>query len=353
MEELNESQAKYAVTPNQKEVDEEPQKQLVSLEAYLEMIADGERRLEYHDGEVIDIQSATEQHGLICTNLTGLIYNCIYDKDCNIYAVDRELWIEECRKMFYPDHIIVCGEHDLKQMSKNVKATINPSVVVEVLSESTEKRDLTTKMRCYKTLKSLKQIIFIAQSEKYILSLERDKDNDRLWLDMEYFDDEEGIPIGDCEILLKDIYYKVTFENQSESTTDNWGVTIEELDESLAKYEALSKQKEVEDEPQKQLVSLETYLEMIADGERRLEYHDGEVIDIQSTTQPHGRIAFNLSGLVSNCLTGKDCEGYAGDREVWIKECNKVFYPDLVIVCGEEEFHQMSKNVKATINLKE
>ena len=220
MEELNESQAKYAVLPTQKEVEDEPQKQLVSLDAYLEMIADGERRLEYHDGEVIDIQSATEQHGLICTNLTGLIYNCIYDKDCNIYAGDRELWIEECRKMFYPDHIIVCGEHDLKQMSKNVKATINPAVVVEVLSESTEKRDLTTKMRCYKTLKSLKQIIFIAQSEKYILSLERDKENDRLWLDIEYFEDDEIIPIRDCEIILKDIYRKVTFDNQPERATE-------------------------------------------------------------------------------------------------------------------------------------
>ena len=220
MEELNESQAKYAVSPTQKEVEDEPQKQLVSLDAYLAMIADGERRLEYHDGEVIDIQSATEQHGLICTNLTGLIYNCIYDKDCNIYAGDRELWIEECRKMFYPDHIIVCGEHDLKQMSKNVKATINPAIVVEVLSESTEKRELTTKMRCYKTLKSLKQIIFIAQSEKYILSLERDKENDRLWLDMEYFEDDEIIPIRDCEIILKDIYRKVTFDNQPEKSTE-------------------------------------------------------------------------------------------------------------------------------------
>ncbi len=219
MEELNESQAKYESLSKQKEVEAEPIKQRVSLEAYLEMIADGERRLEYHDGEVIDIQSATEQHGLICTNLTGLTYNCIYDKDCNIYAGDRELWIEECRKMFYPDHIIVCGEHDLKQMSKNVKATINPTVVIEVLSESTEKRDLTTKMRCYKTLKSLKQIIFIAQSEKYILSLERDKENERLWLDMEYFEDDESIPIGECSILLKDIYRKVTFDNQPERAT--------------------------------------------------------------------------------------------------------------------------------------
>ena len=157
---------------------------------------------------------------MICTNLTRLVGNCILDKDCNIYAGDRELWIEECRKMFYPDHIIVCGEHDLKQMSKNVKATINPAVVVEVLSESTEKRDLTTKMRCYKTLKSLKQIIFIAQSEKYILSLERDKENDRLWLDMEYFEDDEIIPIRNCEIILKDIYRKVTFDNQPERATE-------------------------------------------------------------------------------------------------------------------------------------
>ncbi len=220
MEEFNEPQAQYGFAPKQKESEIEPTEKRVSLDEYLEMIADGERRLEYHDGEVVDIQSATEQHGRICMNLSRLVDTCLLEKDCDAYAGDRELWVEACRKMFYPDLIVVCDKHDMKQMSKHVKATINPSVVIEVLSDSTEKFDLSTKMRCYKTLKSLKQIIFVAQTEKYILCLNRDEENDRLWLDMEYFEDDENIPIGNCNILLKDIYRRVEFNNQPERATE-------------------------------------------------------------------------------------------------------------------------------------
>jgi Uma2 family endonuclease len=218
--ELNEPQAIYAVTPKQKEVDLEPVEKRVSLDEYLEMIADGTRRLEYHDGEVVDIQSATEQHGKICTNLTRLIGHCILEKECDIYAGDRELWIEECKKMFYPDHIIVCGEHDMKKMSKNVKATVNPTVVIEVLSDSTEKFDLGTKRKCYKKLKSLKQIIFVSQTDKSVFSLVRSDENDRLWLDIDYSEDDEIVPIGDCSVLLKDIYRRVNFENQPERASE-------------------------------------------------------------------------------------------------------------------------------------
>lgn len=217
IEELNEPQAEYAKTGEKTELTNiELEEKRVSLEEYLEMIADGTRRLEYHDGKVVDIQSATEQHGKICTNLTGLIYNCILDKDCDIYAGDRELWIEECKKMFYPDLIIVCGNHEMKQMSKNVKATVNPSVVIEVLSDSTEGYDLSTKMKCYKKMNGLKQIIFVDQTEKSVLSLVRSDENERLWHDTDYFEDDEIVPIGDCEILLKDIYRRVEFENQGQ-----------------------------------------------------------------------------------------------------------------------------------------
>lgn len=217
IEELNEPQAEYAKTGEKTELTNiELEEKRVSLEEYLEMIADGTRRLEYHDGKVVDIQSATEQHGKICTNLTGLIYNCILDKDCDIYAGDRELWIEECKKMFYPDLIIVCGNHEMKQMSKNVKATVNPSVVIEVLSDSTEGYDLSTKMKCYKKMNGLKQIIFVDQTEKSVLSLVRSDENERLWHDTDYFEEDEIVPIGDCEILLKDIYRRVEFENQGQ-----------------------------------------------------------------------------------------------------------------------------------------
>jgi Uma2 family endonuclease len=191
----------------------------ISLETYLMMIDDGTKRLEYHDGEVIDIQSATEQHGKICTNLTRLIGNCLLDKPCDLYAADRPVWIEACNKSFFPDHVIVCEAHEYKQMSKNVKATVNPSIVIEVLSDSTEDFDQTTKTRCYKKLKSLQQILYVSQEEKYIRTLIK-TENERIWNEIEFFEDDEEVPIKDCKITVKDIYHRVRFENQPEQASD-------------------------------------------------------------------------------------------------------------------------------------
>ena len=67
---------------------------------------------------------------------------------------------------------------------------------------------------------SLKQIIFVAQTEKYVLSLNRDDENDRLWHDMEYFENNEIVTIDDRAILLKDIYRRVEFENQPERAAE-------------------------------------------------------------------------------------------------------------------------------------
>jgi Uma2 family endonuclease len=209
MSKFAEPEGQYYRTPNK-----------ISLEMYLEMIADGTRRLEYHDGVIVDIQSATEAHGRICTNLTRLIDTCLLDKDCDIYAGDRELWVQNCRKMYYPDHIIVCGKHKMKQMSKNVEATLNPSVVIEVLSDSTESYDLGTKSRCYKTIESLNQIIYVSQKEKYIRTLVRMKD-EKAWKDIEFTEDDDDIPIGECTILLKDIYRRVEFESIPERVSDS------------------------------------------------------------------------------------------------------------------------------------
>ena len=218
-EELNEPQTQYGLVPKQKEEESKAKDKRVSLDEYLEMIADGERRLEYHDGQVIDIQSATEQHGQIGANLAGLIYNYLRGKDCRNYIADREVWIEACKKMFYPDLLIVCGEQEFKQMSKNVKATINPSVVIEILSDSTSNYDKKFKSKCYKKLESIKQIIYVAQDEKYIY-IETPTDNKRVWLTTDYFEDDDLVLIGECNILLKDIYEHVEFDNQPERATE-------------------------------------------------------------------------------------------------------------------------------------
>lgn len=210
MSKVNEPAAQYHSSPQKK----------VTLEAYLEMIADGTRRLEYHDGVVVDIKSATEAHGLIIMNLSIFLGTCLLEKDCKLFSQDREIWVSTCRKVYYPDLIMVCGEHRKKQMSKNVAATINPSVVIEVLSDSTEKYDTTKKSKCYKSLSSLKQIVLVRQDEKFVTIQELSEAiND--WVIHEYSEDEDELKIGDCTLTLKDIYRRVElFENAEQKSDD-------------------------------------------------------------------------------------------------------------------------------------
>ena len=204
---------------------EEPQVQYspspkrMTLEEYWDFEFHSEGRHEFHDGILIEMTYTSEPHGQICSNLSRLIGNCLLDKDCSVYAETRMVYIPECNKNFYPDLVIVCGEHELRAVSKQIRATMNPSVVIEVLSNSTEDFDKTTKTRCYKKIKSLKQVVFVSQNEKYIRTLIR-TENDRIWNEIEYFEENENVPIGECSIPLNEIYRRISFENAPNNVTD-------------------------------------------------------------------------------------------------------------------------------------
>jgi Uma2 family endonuclease len=208
MSKVEDPQAEYRRTPRK-----------ISLEEYLEMIADGTRRLEYHDGDVVDIKSATDAHGMICTNLTALLKKCMRENDCKLYAGDREVWVANCNKVYYPDLVAVCGEQQFKEMSENIKATINPSIVIEVLSDSTKNYDLTKKSKCYKKLSSLKQIILVWQDEPFLMV--KNKNNQGEWIEIDYSEEDEEVEIGNCKIRIKDIYEDVDFENKPERMSDS------------------------------------------------------------------------------------------------------------------------------------
>jgi Uma2 family endonuclease len=191
-----------------------PEPKRLTLEQYWEFEYNAEEKHEYHDGVLVKMSYTSEPHGQICSNLTRLIGNCILDKDCSVYAENRMVFIPECNKNYYPDVLIVCGNHELKAVSKNMKATMNPSVIIEVLSDSTEDFDKTKKTKCYKKLRSLKQLVFIRQDEKHIRILNR-TDNDRVWIEIEAFDDHETVDIGDCKISVEDIYHRVDISDVS------------------------------------------------------------------------------------------------------------------------------------------
>ncbi len=150
----------------------------------------------------------SEEHGKIVSNLTRLLGNCLLAENCDVFASDRMLFIPACNQVFYPDLLVVCGQHEFYQASKNMKATLNPSVVIEILSDSTEYMDKTTKTRCYKKIPGLQQIIFVSQKEQHIRILEHE---DGRWIDMEFYEDGDVLKIGKCDLSLTEIYRRVSF----------------------------------------------------------------------------------------------------------------------------------------------
>jgi Uma2 family endonuclease len=192
----------------------------ISLEEYWEREFISEGRYEYHDGVLVEMTYTSEPHGQICSNLNRLIGNCILDKDCSVYAENRMVYIPECNKNFYPDIVLVCGKHDLRQVSKNMKATMNPSVVIEVLSDSTAEFDKTTKTRCYKKVKSIQQIIFVNQTDKYVRTLKKTND-ERIWLEIDAYDDDDIVEVGECKLSIKEIYHRVDIDIEPENMSDS------------------------------------------------------------------------------------------------------------------------------------
>ena len=178
-----------------------------SLEEYFELESKSEIRNEYHDGYIVPITSATENHGRIVSNMVFLLQNCLRNTECDVFASDRPIYSKACNRVFYPDVMSVCGERKYYEHSKNVKATVNPSVLIEVISPSTQYTDKSIKLRCYRRFSSLKQYVTIEQDFIFIEIYEQDETG--RWTAKIYDEENDKIQLDDCVIDVKEIYHKV------------------------------------------------------------------------------------------------------------------------------------------------
>jgi Uma2 family endonuclease len=147
-----------------------------------------------------------------------LLGNCLENSDCLVYPSNRLLFVPECEKTFYPDVSIYCGQRETYTFSPNMTALLNPKVLIEVLSPSTEGYDKDKKWRCYKKINSLQQYILIAQDEFFIRILERTTTENE-WIQREYDEISDTIKINNCFLKMQDIYKNTTFalgENHSD-----------------------------------------------------------------------------------------------------------------------------------------
>ncbi|MEM8524712.1 MAG: Uma2 family endonuclease [Bacteroidota bacterium] len=186
----------------------------VTAEEFLEREFDAEERHEYNNGKIAIIAYASDNHGLIVGNIVRELGNWAKDKDYRVYPSNRMLHIPEKARFYYADAMIVKGKPEFLDYKKKMKATLNPYVIIEVLSDSTEGKDRGEKWQAYRTIPSLKEYILIAQHQVYVEIFRKmlSEEGEELWLNESHEELENSVTIADQAIPMAEIYRDVEFE---------------------------------------------------------------------------------------------------------------------------------------------
>lgn len=176
----------------------------MTLEEYLEFDANAEGRYEYYDGEVFEMSGGSPEHALLGARISRLLGNKVDAKGCLVYSSDVKIKVPAMPPYRYGDISALCGQPVYEQIG-NQRLLVNPSLIVEVLSPSTEKYDREKKFKAYKSIESLREYLLIWQYEKLVTLYT--KHNERFWFQSHY---EAGETLKleslDCELSVDGIY---------------------------------------------------------------------------------------------------------------------------------------------------
>ncbi|PJF39737.1 MAG: hypothetical protein CUN54_07880 [Phototrophicales bacterium] len=180
-----------------------------SVQAYLDYEQASDIRHEFMDGQIYAMAGASERHNQLASALNYLLYRQFLERPCQVFQSDMRVRANES-VYFYPDVVALCGEADYSDDSRDTLQ--NPSVVIEVLSPSTEDFDRGRKFTQYRQIASLKDYILVSQNQMQIEHYTRQTTDSWLLTVMTHAEDELVLPSIDCVLALSDIYRKVTFE---------------------------------------------------------------------------------------------------------------------------------------------
>ncbi len=182
----------------------------ITSEQYLAQEREAEFRSEYYLGETFAMAGASRAHNLIAGNVFAAIHGQIAARDCEVYQGDMRVKISATGLYVYPDVVIACEKPDFEDAE--LDTLLNPRVLIEVLSKSTESYDRGTKWRHYQSLPALREYVLVSQSSALVETFRRTADEG--WLYLAYHEPAQSIVLDsiDCQLQLDHVYAKVNFE---------------------------------------------------------------------------------------------------------------------------------------------
>jgi Uma2 family endonuclease len=184
-------------------------KHFITPEEYLLRERKAEFRSEYFRGEMFAMAGASANHNLIVLNAGSQLREQLKKKPCRVYPSDLKLRIEATGLYTYPDISVVCGEPQIESDSGDV--LLNPVVLVEVLSDSTEGYDRGKKFEHYRTIPGLEHYVLIAQDRYSIDCFTRSNDGSWNLTSCQGLDEKIMLDAIESELFGTEVYDKVVF----------------------------------------------------------------------------------------------------------------------------------------------
>ena len=179
-------------------------------EEYLELDRASEIRHEYYGGQMYAMSGGTHTHGMIILNLGRRLAEALEGRPCVMTVSDVRVQVEPGGLYTFPDVAIVCGDRHYRDDRRDT--VLNPILLIEVLSPSTEAYDRGFKSAQYRTMESLQEYALVSQTEPRVEVFRRASDTE--WVLTEFAALESSVRFRsvDCVIPLAKIYDKVAFE---------------------------------------------------------------------------------------------------------------------------------------------
>jgi len=149
-------------------------KSFITPEQYLEIERKAEVKSEYYNGEMFAMSGASRQHGRISFQLTGLLQQHLRGRPCEGYTANMRV-LTPGGLYTYPDLTVACNQPAFAEA--DVDTLTNPTLLLEILSPSTEGYDLGEKAEMYRKIPSLRELVFVAQDRFHVQVQRRESDH--------------------------------------------------------------------------------------------------------------------------------------------------------------------------------
>jgi len=177
-----------------------------TVEDYLTLERSASYKSEYRDGQIYAMTGASRKHNLVSGNIYRELSLQLKKRPCEAYINDMRVKAAEASSYHYPDVAVVCGTPQFEDAQ--VDTLLNPTVLIEVLSPSTEAYDRGSKFAHYRKIASLREYLLVAQDQPNIERYVRQGD---VWILSEATGIEASMSLDsiDCVLSLREVYDKV------------------------------------------------------------------------------------------------------------------------------------------------